>query len=285
MEKIDNAGYDKNTPKGNHSKEKKNDAVKDKKDKHFKKKDNGVKKEDNKKADLAKKEQNVEVFKAKNDFDSTIFIQNINYTSNDNDLYQYFKSFGGVVYAKIVKNQDGSSKGNGFVRFSKESTCKEVLELANKYVGSENQFESPFELHGKYLKIYPAMNRKQAPVAVKEIDKRNERNLLFGLNSKVEGEVTEIDKEKREYFVNIKKEDFEKNPNLFVSNKRIRVRNLAKNITIDMLKEKVLSISKAFFDLPQNKELKAQADKIKIIEQIKLINNKDTGKSKVMFYI
>ncbi|XP_065650899.1 protein boule-like isoform X2 [Hydra vulgaris] len=98
--------------------------------------------------------------------DSSIYINGMRYrnrvfvgglikTTNAADIAKYFSEFGKVLDAKVVFNDNGNSKGYGFVTFNNEKSVKSVLKAC------------PLYLNGKKLNIGPAI-RKQAPDSIGE---------------------------------------------------------------------------------------------------------------------
>ena len=77
-----------------------------------------------------------------------------------------------------------------------------------------------FEFEGKPLKIFQAYDKSDASsIPTKKEDRRNRENMLFGLYnmSAFKTEVNDLDKEKREFLIQTKKENFKMNPNLFTA--------------------------------------------------------------------
>ncbi|ATL47984.1 RNA-binding protein [Chitinophaga caeni] len=64
-----------------------------------------------------------------------IYVANLNYRLNDEDLHQLFSEFGQVTSAKIIKDHEtGRSRGFGFVEMPNEEEGLKALENLN---GSE----------------------------------------------------------------------------------------------------------------------------------------------------
>ncbi|XP_012564835.1 deleted in azoospermia protein 4 isoform X1 [Hydra vulgaris] len=79
-----------------------------------------------------------------------VFVGGLIKTTNAADIAKYFSEFGKVLDAKVVFNDNGNSKGYGFVTFNNEKSVKSVLNAC------------PLYFNGKKLNIGPAI-RKQAP--------------------------------------------------------------------------------------------------------------------------
>ena len=56
-----------------------------------------------------------------------IFIKNIPFSINDTQLNEFFSKYGNVVKADIMKREDGSSSGVGFVEFANDEDKRNVL--------------------------------------------------------------------------------------------------------------------------------------------------------------
>ena len=86
---------------------------------------------------------------------------------------------------------------------------------------------NPFELDGRNLVVLSAVTRDKAENIVEERktkddheDKRNFKQLFFGLNTYNKfknSDVSEEDQEKRELLIKVKKTEFRKNPNYHIS--------------------------------------------------------------------
>jgi RNA recognition motif-containing protein len=80
-----------------------------------------------------------------------IYVANLHYRLNDEDLHQIFSEFGQVTSAKIIKDHEtGRSRGFGFVEMPNEEEAGKAMESLN---GSE--------VEGKQLMVNEA--RPKAP--------------------------------------------------------------------------------------------------------------------------
>ena len=242
-----------------------------------------------------KKENKKEEIKKKNNDDNMkeIFIRNIGYSTSEEKLKELFtqmipeKSMEFCLLCKDKETQN--SKGSAFIKLTKESYNK-VMSLYKDYSTKKRNFNemNPFELDGRYLKLFDAMTREELKNLEKEKDKKNtKRNktyLYYGLSKETISKfkefekITKKDKEKRERLIQIKKENFYSNPNFHVSETRISFRNLDKNIDENILKEKINEVLEA--DENIKKEYKNQ----KLIKQIKLLKE-DDDKSKCVAFV
>ena len=148
---------------------------------------------------------------------------------------------------------------------------------------------NPFELEGRNLKLFEAKTREE----IKEIkennnkkqSKRSKEFLYYGLskeslnNCKLNEEITEEDKIKREKLIQIKKDNYYNNPNYHVSNTRLSLRNFEKNINEENIKKIIFDV------LNSNKEFNKNYKNIKMIKQIKLLKEEENDKSKCVAFV
>ena len=185
-----------------------------------------------------KKENKKEEIKKKNNDDNMkeIFIRNIGYSTSEEKLKELFTQIipeKSIEFCLLCKDKETqNSKGSAFIKLTKESYNK-VMSLYKDYSTKKRNFNemNPFELDGRYLKLFDAMTREELKNLEKEKDKKNtKRNktyLYYGLSKETISKfkefekITEKDKEKRERLIQIKKENFYSNPNFHVSETRI----------------------------------------------------------------
>jgi len=250
-----------------------------------KKEINAEKKEEN------KKEQNN---KKRNDENmKEIFIRNIGYSTSEEKLKDLFTQIipeDTIEFCLLCKDKETqNSKGSAFIKITKESYNK-IMSLYKEYSTKKRNFTemNPFELDGRYLKLFDAMTKEELKNLEKEKDKKNtKRNktyLYYGLSKetitkfKNYQNITEKDKEKREKLIQIKKENFYNNPNFHVSETRLSFRNLDKNIDENILKEKINEV------LEGDENIQKEYKNLKLIKQIKLLR-KDDDKSKCVAFV
>ena len=242
-----------------------------------------------------KKENKKEEIKKKNNDDNMkeIFIRNIGYSTSEEKLKELFTQIipeKSIEFCLLCKDKETqNSKGSAFIKLTKESYNK-VMSLYNDYSTKKRNFNemNPFELDGRYLKLFDAMTREELKNLEKEKDKKNtKRNktyLYYGLSKETISKfkefekITEKDKEKRERLIQIKKENFYSNPNFHVSETRISFRNLDKNIDENILKEKINEV------LEEDENIKKEYKNQKLIKQIKLLKE-DDDKSKCVAFV
>jgi len=222
-----------------------------------------------------------------------IFIRNIGYTTSEEKLKELFTQIipeSSIEFCLLCKDKETqNNKGSAFIKLTKDSYNK-VMSLYKAYSTKKGNFNemNPFELEGRYLKLFDAMSREDLKNLEKEKDKKNSKRnktyLYYGLSKesiikfKEYENITDIDKEKRERLIQIKKDNYYKNPNFHVSETRISFRNLDKNIDENILKDKINEI------LNNNKEIQNEYKNIKLIKQIKLLRE-DDDKSKCVAFV
>ena len=113
-------------------------------------------------------------------------------------------------------------------------------------------------------------------------DKRNFKQLFFGLNTYNKfknSDVSEEDQEKRELLIKVKKTEFRKNPNYHISstsekifNLGLTVRNLNKNTNEEKIKELFKTEVDNYINTLDD-EKKNYYNKVKKIKQIKLLRD------------
>jgi heterogeneous nuclear ribonucleoprotein A1/A3 len=82
---------------------------------------------------------------------TTIFVSNLAYALDTQDLIVAFSSYGEIKEAKIIKDREtGRSKGFGFITFQNQNDAKEALNMNGK------------ELHGRIVRVNFARKQAQA---------------------------------------------------------------------------------------------------------------------------
>ena len=222
-----------------------------------------------------------------------IFIRNIGYSTSEEKLKELFTQIipeKSIEFCLLCKDKETqNSKGSAFIKLTKESYNK-VMSLYKEYSTNKRNFNemNPFELEGRYLKLFDAMTREELKNLEKQKEqknsKRNKTYLYYGLSKETISKfkeyenISEKDKEKRERLIQIKKENFYSNPNFHVSETRISFRNLDKNIDENILKEKINEI------LESDDNIQKEYKNMKLIKQIKLLREED-DKSKCVAFV
>ena len=249
--------------------------------------------------DDSKKEEKNEIKREKNNKEQInndmkeIFIRNIGYSTTEEKLKDLFTQLipeNSIEFCLLCKDKDTqNSKGSAFIKLTKKSYDK-VMSLYKEYSSKKSNFDemNPFELEGRYLKLFDAISKEELKNLEKEKEKKNSKRnktyLYYGLSKETISKlkefqnITEKDKEKRERLIQIKKENFYNNPNFHVSETRLSFRNFDKNIDENNLKEKINEV------LEKDKKIQNEYKNKKLIKQIKLLREND-DKSKCVAFV
>lgn len=71
-----------------------------------------------------------------------LYVGNIHFSVTEDDLKSVFDAFGSLDFAKLARDEDGRSKGFGFVQFHDSNAAKQALEAMNG-----------FEIGGRALRV------------------------------------------------------------------------------------------------------------------------------------
>ncbi|EPX72516.1 RNA-binding protein [Schizosaccharomyces octosporus yFS286] len=212
-----------------------------------------------------------EVIQPKQNLGGTIFVRNILFECTEQQLYQHFRQFGPLAYAKIVRDPvTDKPLGRAFVKFRYEKDCNDCLELAAQVPKSDptvaeqrllpsvlveenmnlDTVASRFLLNGRLLNISKAVTREEAgDLTQKSIAERKlklgkgvDRRHLFLLNEGRIGpghplfdKLSDTDKSLRSMSINQRKKLLETNPTLHLSLNRLSIRNMSRHIDHKML--------------------------------------------------
>eukprot|EP01080_Neovahlkampfia_damariscottae_P007905 gene7905-12373_t len=227
----------------------------------------------------------------KEDLSKTIFIKNLPFDATTDQISKLFSKFGAVQYVAIVKNkQTKQPSGTAFLKyqfkhsldklFEKLEESQRLLNLESLKKGNKKKFKKDpvldqISLSGRPLTVLRAIE-KDAAVQKKEEkedvkDKRNLHLLKVGYVHPKSDEAAllpdaHIKKIQANYLM---KKDKLKDPNNSISKTRLCIFNLHRDITEADLK--------ALF--------KEMSPKSSVIKQVKIVKEKDTGKSKGFGFI
>ena len=194
---------------------------------------------------------------------TTIFVRNLPYFADADDLTTLFSTFGPVKYALVVKDpKTQKSKGSAFVRFKTPTIAEECLRLAKK-VPEETKRSAMvadavldeawtrFLLKGRVLSVHSTvareevaeLNTQREAERKKErgsgLDKRNLYLLDEGVITNDSGlykELNAADIQSRDDSYEQRRKVLEVNYNLHISLTRLSIRNLPREITSKALK-------------------------------------------------
>ena len=227
-------------------------------------------------------------------FNKEIFIRNLNFNTTEEKLKDFFTQYipeDSIEFCLIVKDKETqNSKGTAFIKL----TGKSYNKLMNLYYESNKRKYSslnemnPFELEGRNLKLFDAISKDEIKNLEKEKDKKQSKRskefLYYGLSKEsinycdLIEEINDLDIQRREKLIQIKKDNYYKNPNFHVSLTRLSLRNFEKNINEN-------DIKKIIYDtINGNKEITKKYKNIKMIKQIKLLRD-ENEKSKCVAFV
>ncbi|KAF2249360.1 hypothetical protein BU26DRAFT_519469 [Trematosphaeria pertusa] len=204
--------------------------------------------------------------------DFTVFIRNLPFTVDDDDLFEHFKQFGPIRFARVVLDRDTERpKGTGFVCFFKEEDMISCLKgvprtklqktTSDRNDGTsiiithsvlENEDADPsgkYTMDGRVLHISRAVDKNEATRLTTESaasrfarDKDKRRLYLLSegtLDSKspLYAKLSPSEIKMREESANQRRRQIQENPSLHLSLTRLSVRNIPRSITSKALKE------------------------------------------------
>ncbi|OMH86265.1 putative RNA-binding protein [Zancudomyces culisetae] len=207
---------------------------------------------------------------------STLFIKNVSYTTEEDELYEKFREFGKIRYVRLVVDRiTNKPRGTAFVSFwdlQDAKNCyeaaKKAFEITQKSTGdvAQNNAEnsvliteapkslepvSKFVVGNRQLMVEWAVSREQAQEiqekrAATNIDKRNLYLLKEGVIFPSESGENQSDISSELLDTNLKnygkrKAQLTKNPNLFVSKTRLCIRNIPPSASQQSLKQVAMS--------------------------------------------
>lgn len=177
----------------------------------------------------------------------TVFIRNLSFDTEEEDLEEVLLQFGELNYIKIVLHPDTEhSKGCAFAQFKTKEAADKCIAASQ-----EEAEDGGIRIHGRKLMIVAAVSREDA-VKLKVDKKKVEtgtRNLylaregLIRPGTKVAEGVPETDMVKRTRFEEIKRAKL-RDINVFVSKTRLCVHNLPKSVDSKKLKSLCLQAVK-----------------------------------------
>jgi len=205
--------------------------------------------------------------------DTTVFIRNVPFTTDDEILKEHFSTFGAVRYARVVYDPETErSKGTGFVCFFNVEDAKTCVKGAPKHdtpttdVNNkdkkrkgetlkhsilQNEASDPsgkYTLEGRVLNVTRALSRENAERRATEasdkrdIRDRDKRRLYLlsegsvGRGTKLAEQLGKAEMDIRESSVRQRQRLLKTNPNLCLSLTRLSIRNVPRSIGSKELK-------------------------------------------------
>ncbi|TIC10731.1 hypothetical protein E3Q14_02644 [Wallemia mellicola] len=211
----------------------------------------------------------------------TLFVRNIPFEATQEDLYDVFRKFGKLRYARVTMDYETErSRGNGFVAFwnmKDAQECLKTAEIVRATTGTNQQDsmkQNPFQtssiltadptsksaqrltLQGRVLDVIKAVSRDEAVEKKEEGDKikhkKDKRNVYLireGVifpNSPAGSTLSEADQERRMKSFNARRKLLESNPSLYISKTRLSIRQIPLFVTDRVLKRLALHAVKEF---------------------------------------
>lgn len=189
----------------------------------------------------------------------SIFVRNIPYDTESEDLKQHFEKFGPVKYAlPVIDKETGLAKGTAFVAFYQKESYEKCLanapESSTTSILISDDVSPDYVFEGRILSISPTVDRESASRLTEknaqkrmellgktpgERDKRNLYLLNEGRiteNSKLASKLSKSDLELREKSYKLRVQHLNKNPSLHLSLTRLAIRNLPRAMNAKALK-------------------------------------------------
>ncbi|KAF2102841.1 RNA-binding domain-containing protein [Rhizodiscina lignyota] len=199
---------------------------------------------------------------------TTLFIRNLPFVCTDEDLYDHFRQFGPLRYARVVLDPNTErSRGTGFVCFFNKEDCETCLKGAPRGLAvpahkqTEAQAKSTsvlqdenldpsgrYTLEGRVLQITQAVGKSEASRLTEEGSQRrnardNDKRRLFLLSegtiqqsSPLYQKLSPSEIAMREASVKQRRTLIQSNPSLHLSFTRLSIRNIPRSITSKDLK-------------------------------------------------
>ncbi|XP_046278406.1 RNA-binding protein 28 [Marmota monax] len=177
----------------------------------------------------------------------TVFIRNLSFDSEEEELGELLQQFGDLKYVRIVLHPDTEhSKGCAFAQFMTQEAAQKCLAAA-----SPETEGGGLKLGGRQLKVDLAVTRDEAAkLQTKKVKKpTGTRNLylaregLIRAGTKAAEGVSAADMAKRERFELLKHQKL-KDQNIFVSRTRLCLHNLPKAVDDKWLRKLLLNATR-----------------------------------------
>lgn len=123
-----------------------------------------------------------------------VFVKNVDFDINEADFTEHFKAFGRIVWAKLVKRDENSHRGTGFVKFRDEADSQRLVEMSKelKAKPDEKVLIDPLnvlEIRNRQIEVLPALSKEdlpkhEAPVKVNVNKKKLKLETLIAMDYK-----------------------------------------------------------------------------------------------------
>ncbi|XP_036905167.1 RNA-binding protein 28 [Sturnira hondurensis] len=204
----------------------------------------------------------------------TVFIRNLSFDSEEEDLGELLQQFGGLKYVRIVLHPDTEhSKGCAFAQFTTQEAAQKCLAAA-----APETEGGGLKLDGRQLKIDLAVTRDEAAkLRTKKVKKpTGTRNLylaregLIRAGTKAAEGVSAADMAKRERFELLKHQKL-KDQNIFVSRTRLCLHNLPKAVDDRQLRKLLLNATRG--------EKRVRITECRVMRDLRGVRGKTKGQS------
>lgn len=214
-----------------------------------------------------KREDTSVISKPKKEANDTIFIRNLSFDTEEDDLKKFVEdNFGQTVYCLICRDKEtDESKGTAFAKFKDP---EDYVKCLKDFKDKDSQ--TKFHIDGRNLMIFPALSRDKIEETKLKSEKKDKRNLALAKEGYIHPksdeaeELSKNDLEKRKT-LDMRKRELIKNLHNFVSDTRLCIHNLPASMDDQRLKN-------IFYD-----NLKIDFPAMKIIECRVMRNKKGSG--------
>ncbi|EER05842.1 Polyadenylate-binding protein, putative [Perkinsus marinus ATCC 50983] len=101
---------------------------------------------------------------------ANVFVKNLDKTIDNKALYDTFSLFGNILSCKVATDDDGKSRGYGFVHFENdESAHKAITKLNGMMIGEKAVYVGPFQKHAERAEQHGDEPRKFTNVYIKHL--------------------------------------------------------------------------------------------------------------------
>ncbi|XP_039099617.1 RNA-binding protein 28 [Hyaena hyaena] len=204
----------------------------------------------------------------------TVFIRNLSFDSEEEELGELLQQFGDLKYVRIVLHPDTEhSKGCAFAQFMTQEAAQKCLKAASLETEGGG-----LKLDGRLLRIDLAVTRDEAAkLQTKKVKKpTGTRNLylaregLIRAGTKAAEGVSAADMAKRERFELLKHQKL-KDQNIFVSQTRLCLHNLPKAVDDKELRKLLLNATRG--------EKGVRLQECRVMRDLKGVHGKVKGQS------
>lgn len=184
----------------------------------------------------------------------SLFVKNIDDSTTQEQLKDFFKKHGEVSFVGLKKDSDNKNKGFAFIKFKNREVVDKLANLSSEYWKSAdneptedlNQIKSQLQFNGKTLAFFKTIAKESSSKVNKSKHPKDQAKssqsplISFGLSlppSSLLYPLTTSSILAREKLLSSKQEEMKSNPNLRVSKCHLRLFNLDSRMTTPKLKQ------------------------------------------------